>query len=161
MPWRAEQIDHLPWMMKTDENFDVRQLLVGQLQCEQLRRLRFRWATSGARLRSHCTCRQHTANRLSKRQSLQRIEVLRCPRRVTPVDPIRCNKLHFRRVRAFKRSVTAVVRVLQARPPPGNVRVQLGDARSLRTLVNQSIDAVMTSPPYLNAIDYIWGHRLA
>lgn len=38
--------------------------------------------------------------------------------------------------------------------------VRLGDARSLQ-LPDRTIDAVVTSPPYLNAIDYIRGHRLS
>lgn len=62
---------------------------------------------------------------------------------------------------AFERSVATVLRVLDEAPPPGNVRVLLGDARRLQPIANRSIDAVMTSPPYLNAIDYIRGHRLA
>lgn len=36
----------------------------------------------------------------------------------------------------------------------------IGDVRSL-TLNNRSVDIVITSPPYLNAIDYLRGHRLA
>jgi len=39
-------------------------------------------------------------------------------------------------------------------------RVQLGDARQI-TLLDHSVDAIMTSPPYLNAIDYMRGHRMS
>jgi hypothetical protein len=39
-------------------------------------------------------------------------------------------------------------------------RVSSGDARSL-PLPSQSIDIVLTSPPYLNAIDYLRGHRMS
>jgi hypothetical protein len=42
--------------------------------------------------------------------------------------------------------------------PLGSVR--LGDARALR-VADQTIDVAVTSPPYLNAIDYLRGHRLA
>jgi len=38
--------------------------------------------------------------------------------------------------------------------------VRLGDARKLR-LESESVDWVITSPPYLNAIDYMRGHRLS
>lgn len=38
--------------------------------------------------------------------------------------------------------------------------VSIGDVRSL-ALENSSVDIVITSPPYLNAIDYLRGHRLA
>jgi hypothetical protein len=43
----------------------------------------------------------------------------------------------------------------------GHATVQRGDARNLDLLEDSSVDAVITSPPYLNAIDYIRGHRLA
>ncbi|MFI4987137.1 MAG: hypothetical protein ACHQF3_06835, partial [Alphaproteobacteria bacterium] len=39
--------------------------------------------------------------------------------------------------------------------------VRLGDARALPWIRNSSIDMIMTSPPYLNAIDYMRGHRLS
>ena len=42
----------------------------------------------------------------------------------------------------------------------GNARVELADARKL-PLADASVDAAITSPPYLNAIDYMRGHRLA
>lgn len=35
-----------------------------------------------------------------------------------------------------------------------------GDARAL-PLISESVDAVMTSPPYLTAIDYLRGHRMS
>ena len=41
-----------------------------------------------------------------------------------------------------------------------NTRILLGDARKL-PLKSRSIDIVVTSPPYLNAIDYIRGHKLS
>jgi tRNA G10 N-methylase Trm11 len=40
------------------------------------------------------------------------------------------------------------------------VRVWRGDARNL-PLESESIDLVITSPPYLNAIDYMRGHKLS
>ncbi len=43
---------------------------------------------------------------------------------------------------------------------PGPCEVSLGDARSLTSIDDDSVDLVLTSPPYLNAIDYIRGHRL-
>jgi hypothetical protein len=43
----------------------------------------------------------------------------------------------------------------------GRARILLGDARSLSAVADNSIDAVLTSPPYLNAIDYLRGHRLS
>lgn len=72
-----------------------------------------------------------------------------------------CESSCFEVIPAFERSVSRLCRLLSSRPPRGGVCVTTGDARSLRSLGNGSIDAVLTSPPYLNAIDYMRGHRLA
>ena len=40
-------------------------------------------------------------------------------------------------------------------------RIRRGDARTLRGVRRSTIDAVITSPPYINAIDYLRGHKLA
>lgn len=61
----------------------------------------------------------------------------------------------------FERSYRILKRKLQDFPPPGNATVKIGDARSLADINDSSVDAVLTSPPYLNAIDYLRGHRLA
>lgn len=61
----------------------------------------------------------------------------------------------------FRRAVERVARCLELHPPPGGVEVRYGDARLLLDVPDASVDAVITSPPYLNAIDYIRGHRLS
>ena len=60
----------------------------------------------------------------------------------------------------FERSVLEVRRRLLANPPRVRGAVSLGDARALE-ISDQSVDMVITSPPYLNAIDYLRGHRLS
>ena len=64
-------------------------------------------------------------------------------------------------VPGFLRSVGTVAQRLEAQPPPGNVEVRLGDARQLHEIGTSAVDAIVTSPPYLNAIDYLRGHRLS
>jgi hypothetical protein len=61
----------------------------------------------------------------------------------------------------FSRSVERLIRRLQNQPPVGNVWAELGDVRKLEKIKAESVDAVITSPPYLNAIDYLRGHRLS
>ena len=61
----------------------------------------------------------------------------------------------------FVRAARQIAVALGSEPPKGNVDIRLGDARSLDWMEENSMDAVVTSPPYLNAIDYIRGHRLA
>ncbi len=64
-------------------------------------------------------------------------------------------------MREYIRSAERLARRLSSQPPPGNVSVEIGDARNLSVVEDGSIDAVITSPPYLNALDYIRGHRLS
>ena len=61
----------------------------------------------------------------------------------------------------FERAMRRVAKLLEENPPPGNVDIYKGDARLLHQVKDDTVDAVITSPPYLNAIDYIRGHRLA
>jgi DNA modification methylase len=79
------------------------------------------------------------------------------PHRVTDRKPIR----------PFQHFLRAVETVLKASPfardqaavaPPA--RIKPGDARKL-PLEDASIDVVITSPPYLNAIDYLRGHKFS
>jgi len=63
--------------------------------------------------------------------------------------------------KGLERSLKQVRQKLSEHPPWGGVRVGLGDARKLTDIRTGSIDAVLTSPPYLNAIDYLRGHRLS
>ncbi|WP_343227703.1 hypothetical protein [Rhizobium laguerreae] len=60
----------------------------------------------------------------------------------------------------YRRSVEQLRKRLSQTLPPRAAQVSHGDARSL-TLADNSIDAVITSPPYLNAIDYMRGHKMS
>ncbi len=71
------------------------------------------------------------------------------------------NKSDFEVFPAFERSVHQIARILEKYPPPGGIVARIGDARNLDAVKSGCIDAVLTSPPYLNAIDYMRGHRLA
>lgn len=61
----------------------------------------------------------------------------------------------------FEKSVRAVRKRISTIPLHGSATIQRGDARDLSVVDNESVDAVLTSPPYLNAIDYMRGHRMA
>lgn len=68
-------------------------------------------------------------------------------------------------IRPFDRFIRSVNAVLNGSPFKEEVRaarakVKLGDARRL-PLKDSSIDLIITSPPYLNAIDYLRGHKLS
>ena len=61
----------------------------------------------------------------------------------------------------FTRSFERLLQLLRNSPVESGGRVRQGDARTLRGTRAASVDAVVTSPPYLNAIDYLRGHKLA
>ena len=42
----------------------------------------------------------------------------------------------------------------------GKMKIQKKDARKLKNISDKSIDAIITSPPYLNTLDYVNSHRL-
>lgn len=68
---------------------------------------------------------------------------------------------HFDVYGGFRRSAQLVARRLLPDLIVGNANIRLGDARTLDGIHDEGFDLVLTSPPYLNAIDYIRGHRLA
>lgn len=61
----------------------------------------------------------------------------------------------------YRKSLIKLRRVLSEALVNGTASVRLGDARHLHSIDSQTIDAIITSPPYLNAIDYLRGHRLS
>jgi hypothetical protein len=64
-------------------------------------------------------------------------------------------------VAGFVKSLRAVRKRVAQIPKQGVVTIRQGDARNLSMLDAESVDAVLTSPPYLNAIDYMRGHRMS
>lgn len=61
----------------------------------------------------------------------------------------------------FDRSVRQVCRILSANPGNGLAAAREGNAKRMDSIADQSIDYIMTSPPYFTAVDYFRGHRLA
>lgn len=61
----------------------------------------------------------------------------------------------------YGKSATILQRRLRQFHLAGEASVDQGDARSLSHIPDGSVDRVMTSPPYLNAIDYMRGHRMS
>jgi hypothetical protein len=61
----------------------------------------------------------------------------------------------------FLRSARLLASWLKKQQVSSKVNVGLGDARDLREIKDESVDFVITSPPYLHAVDYLRGHRLS
>ena len=66
----------------------------------------------------------------------------------------------FNAIDAFQSSVDAILKAIET-PAGAHSEISQGDARQLDDLSDGSMAAVITSPPYVNAIDYIRGHRLS
>lgn len=70
----------------------------------------------------------------------------------------------FNPIARFEEAAAAVVKrhrmISTNRPVASKLRLVQGDARRL-PIGSESIDFVMTSPPYLQAIDYLRGHRMS
>lgn len=61
----------------------------------------------------------------------------------------------------FVKSALKIERIQDDAMIRGETSIRKADARLLRHVSSLSVDLTVTSPPYLNAIDYIRGHRLA
>lgn len=61
----------------------------------------------------------------------------------------------------FLKSAQNVASSLESEVVKAKSRVSLGDARKMKKVKSGSIDIVITSPPYLNAIDYLRGHKFS
>ena len=68
---------------------------------------------------------------------------------------------HFDVYSGFMRAVGHMAKHLRPEMIKIPAEVRLGDARILDGIEDEQFDLVLTSPPYLNAIDYLRGHRLA
>lgn len=61
----------------------------------------------------------------------------------------------------FIRSAERLASIMADAPLSKPAVVRQGDCRTMSAVPDASVDAVLTSPPYLNAIDYLRGHKLA
>lgn len=61
----------------------------------------------------------------------------------------------------FVRSADKLVEILSEEPLKASAHVRQSDCRQLHDADENSFDAIVTSPPYLNAIDYLRGHKLS
>jgi DNA modification methylase len=70
-------------------------------------------------------------------------------------------KSDFDVLSAFRRSVKQLTSKVACVPERSHAKFEIGDARVLRGVKVGTADMVLTSPPYLNAIDYMRGHKLS
>ena len=152
----------LDWMDADEETRSFVDYWFGTPQQADLRRIAFVLSRLG-----QGECSEDKASLDLIRLALSRIIVTKEPRASLARDTShsRPHKVledsDFQVFPAFERSIRVLQRRLAEHPPSGAAEVEQGDARSLEAVGNRTVDAVITSPPYLNAIDYLRGHRLA
>ena len=71
------------------------------------------------------------------------------------------NENEFDVIEALPKSLEHVLAALSPGTILTNAHTYQGDARRLSRIASNSIDCIVTSPPYLNAIDYIRGHKFS
>jgi hypothetical protein len=152
LPWidgDSETKAFVNYWFGSAQKSDLRRLAFALLQLERLRSANSIAAANVLRIAfSRLIVAKESGASLARDVSHSR------PHKVTDVSD-------FKVFPAFERSVRYLRTLLLKDPPKGHAVVSNGDARSLTQLKKHSIDVVMTSPPYLNAIDYMRGHRLA
>lgn len=105
--------------------------------------------------------------RAALRVALSRIIITKAPKASLAADtshsrPHRVlNTSDYDVLKGFSGSVRSLIRLLDERMATGSATVQRGDSRILEGIGSATADLVVTSPPYLNALDYMRGHKLA
>ena len=153
---------HLPWIDEDEETKKFVDFWFGKKQKSDLRRLAFALNVlsmeAGPRRRAAFDLLKVAMSRIiitkSTGASLAHDVSHSRPHRVMTVSD-------FDVLSAFARSVKQVRSRIAATPKGASARVSIGDARELRGIGRQTADLVLTSPPYLNAIDYMRGHKLS
>lgn len=152
----------LPWIDEDSETKAFVNYWFGAAQKADLRRLAFALLQLG-RLRSENSIAAANVLRIAfSRLIIAKESGASLARDVSHSRPHKVMEVSdFKVFPAFEKSVRHLRALLLKDPPKGRTKVDNGDARSLRQVKRGSIDVVMTSPPYLNAIDYMRGHRLS
>lgn len=150
----------LPWIDKDKETKDFINYWFATRQKQILRRLAYVIATS-RKINAHA----NEANLLRIALSRLIITKHRGASLAWDVSHSRPHKVketnEFDVWIEFYRSFKYLKTVLDSQPLTGISKINLGDARKMTSIRSKSIDAVITSPPYLNAIDYLRGHKLS
>lgn len=154
---------YLPWMDEDKETADFVKYWFGGRQRNALRRLAFAlWCLEDGRHDSAARKVNDVLRLAISRIIITKDQGASLARDVSHSRPHKVAKTSaFDVLTAFERSVGQIRRRLAAHPAHGSARIHLGDSRRMQRVETTSVDAVLTSPPYLNAIDYMRGHRMS
>ena len=152
----------LPWIDKDNETNQFVEFWFGELQRHDLRRLAF----GINELSLHANAKQRQVIDVL-RIAMSRIIITKSSGASLAAD-VSHSRPHkvlvssdFDVMTAFEQSLRQVRKRLESTPKSTKLRTSLGDARLLSGVQKETADMVLTSPPYLNAIDYMRGHKLS
>ena len=151
----------LPWIDDEDETKRFTEFWFGERQRRDLRRLTF----ALHHLTDVGTLPQTVSNAL--KIALSRIIITKGSGASLAID-VSHSRPHkvvaesdYDVIGSFRNSTRQLSARLNLQPLSGQIKVGLGDARLLEQARSNTVDLVLTSPPYLNAIDYMRGHKLS
>lgn len=159
----ADQDRYLPWIDDDPETSEFVNYWFGQKQQRALRSIA--GALEDFKIRKYSKAKHAAADVV--RVALSRIVVTKeqCASLARDTSHSRPHKVvqvsDYDVWDGLEKSLKQVRRRIHENPPSQGAHIHLGDARSLNRINNETIDAVITSPPYLNAIDYMRGHRMS
>ncbi len=157
-----ERTTRLDWIDGDEETESFVEYWFGESQRAELRQIAYVLSRYGSG-----DCKEDAASLDLIRLALSRIIVTKepCASLARDTSHSRPHKVlessPFEVIPALDRSIRMLRKRLIGQPPSAAAGVEPGDARNLGTVGTRSVDAVITSPPYLNAIDYLRGHRLS
>lgn len=151
---------YLPWIDQNDETIKFIEYWFAMPQRKALRKLA--WVLNGdEEIKKSPKYRNALMLAMSRiiitkenRASLARDTSRSRPHKVTYVNS-------FDVMSEFMKSVKRMAKIMERRDLLGKVTVRRGDARNIPSSYENLADAIITSPPYLNAIDYIRGHKMS
>ena len=153
----------LPWIDDDAETRAFTEFWFGEAQRKDLRRLASALQTGMPRARNE---QDHAAMNVL-RLGLSRIIITKdsgasLGRDISHSRPHKVtDSTAYQVIPGYSLAVQQILDRLTSNMPPGRATVEIGDARRMANVAKKSVDIVLTSPPYLNAIDYMRGHRLS
>lgn len=152
---KAAKDVYLPWIDECDETKEYIDFWFSEKQKRALRRLSFALAgTSGVQADAMRIALSRIIITKERGASIARDTSHSRPHRVFFDND-------YDVYEGFLQSATRLTSRLSPEKLLGSAVVNGGDSRRLSLLAPNSVDVVITSPPYLNAIDYLRGHRLS
>lgn len=150
---------YLPWIDDDQETSNFISFWFGPKQIEQLRRLSFL-------LVQKPILKDDKISRIIK-VAISRLIITKEPKASFARDTAHSRphrtitENDFDVIGALVDSLDHVLRALSSKDIKVDASSYRGDARSMGRVRSESIDCIVTSPPYLNAIDYMRGHKLS